>query len=98
MPSSRTLLMSSLLLASCATIPPEEVALREIAWDVATRCAAGKNLLVDRVDSTMRVWTMLPQGGQQDLPAFNKCYVEGTRAELAKRPDLQAWRRAHQNQ
>ena len=93
--STRTLLVSSLLLASCATASPEESALRDMAWDVATRCAAGKNMLVDRVDSNLRVWTMLPQGGQQDVPAFNKCYFEGTRVELAKRPDLQAWLRAH---
>ena len=66
-----------------------------MAWDVATRSAGGKNILVDRVDSYLRVWTMLPQGGQQDVPAFNKCYSEGARAELAKRPDLQAWLGAH---
>jgi hypothetical protein len=88
--STRTLLVSSLLLASCATASSEEAALRDMAWDVATRCAGGKNMLVDRVDSYMRVWTLLPHGGQQDVPAFNKCYFEGTRVELAKRPDLQA--------
>ena len=96
--STRTLLASSLVLASCATVAPEEVALRDMAWGVATRCAGGKNILVDRVDSHLRVWTMLPQGGQQDVPAFNRCYFEGTGAELAKRPDLQAWPRAHPSQ
>jgi len=93
--STRTLLVSSLLLTSCATTTPEESALRDMAWDVATRCAGGKNILVDRVDSHLGVWTMLPQGGQQDVRAFNQCYSEGTRAELANRPDLQAWLRAH---
>ena len=43
--STRTLLVSSLLLASCATASPEEAALRDMAWDVATRCAGGKNIL-----------------------------------------------------
>ncbi|MDO8476574.1 MAG: hypothetical protein Q7W02_10365 [Candidatus Rokubacteria bacterium] len=34
--STRTLLVSSLLLASCATASPEEAALRDMARDVAT--------------------------------------------------------------
>jgi hypothetical protein len=35
----------------------------------------------------------LAQGGQQDVPEFNRCYQERTRAELARRPDLQQWLR-----
>ena len=43
--SARTLLVSSLRLASCAMAAPEEAALRDMPWDVATRCAGGKNIL-----------------------------------------------------
>ena len=98
MPRLRSLLTVVVLalLSGCASTAPEEAAMRDLAWDAATRCAAGKNILVDRVDSYLRVWTLLPQGGQQDVPAFNECYRNGIRAELAKRPDLQTWLRTRQ--
>lgn len=81
-------------LGACATMPPEEKAVRELLWDVAAKCASGTaTITVTQVDSFGRVWMSLAQGGQQDVPAFNRCYEEGTRAELAKRPDLQQWLR-----
>ena len=43
--SARTLLVSSLRLASCAMAAPEEAALRDMPWDVSTRWAGGKNIL-----------------------------------------------------
>jgi hypothetical protein len=81
-------------MAACATMPPEEKAVHELMWDAATKCASGTaTITVTRVDSFGRVWMSLSQGGQQDVPEFNRCYQEGTRAELAKRPDLQQWLR-----
>ena len=76
----------------------EEKAVREIRWDVAKRCASStSNISVTDVDSFGRVWLTLGQGGKQDLSAFERCYGEGARAEMATRPDLQEWLRAQKN-
>jgi hypothetical protein len=92
--SSLVALGIGLALEACATMPPEEKAVRELMWDAATKCASGTaTITVTQVDSFGRVWMSLAQGGQQDVPEFNRCYQEGTRAELARRPDLQQWLR-----
>ena len=83
-----------LALEACATMPPEEKAVRELMWDAATKCASGTaTITVTQMDSFGQVWMSLAQGGQQDVPEFNRCYREGARAELARRPDLQQWLR-----
>jgi len=71
--STQTFLASSLLPAFRTPAAPEAVALRDLAWDVATRCAADKDFLVDRVDWHLRVWAMLPHWGKQDVQAFITC-------------------------
>ena len=83
-----------LVLVACATMPPEESALRAVMWDAATQCARGTGTItVTDVDSYGRVWYTLWQGGKQDVPAFDRCYAERTKADLAKRPDLQDYLR-----
>jgi hypothetical protein len=92
--SSLVALSIGFALEACATMAPEERALRELMWDAATKCASGTaTITVTRVDSFGQVWMSLSQGGQQDVPEFNRCYQEGTRAGLARRPDLQQWLR-----
>ena len=79
----------SFALSACATMSPEESAIRQIMWGVASGCASGTaTITVTQIDSYGRVWYSLAQGGQQDVPAFNRCYEEGLRNEFQKRPDL----------
>ena len=87
-------LMPLVLLAACATMPPEESALRLILWDAATDCARGSaTITITDVDSFGRIHYRLWRGGQQDVPAWEACYHARTREELAKRPDLVEYQR-----
>jgi hypothetical protein len=79
----------------CATMSPQESALRELLWSAATECArTSATLTVTDVDSFGRVHYSLSQGGKQDVPAWEECYQARTRDELAKRPDLLQYARA----
>ena len=87
-------LMPLVLLAACATMPPEESALRLILWDAATGCARDSaTITITDVDSFGRIHYRLWRGGQQDVPAWEACYQAKTREELAKRPDLAEYQR-----
>jgi len=55
--SSLVALGIGLALEACATMPPEEKAVRELMWDAATKCASGTaTITVTQVDSFGRVW------------------------------------------
>lgn len=79
-------------LSACATMSPEEWALRDLMWDAATRCASGTGTIsVTDIDIYGRVWYSVRGGGKNEVPTFEACYSERSRAALAKRPDLAEW-------
>jgi hypothetical protein len=89
----------SLSLGACATMTPEESALRELIWGAATECArATSNITVTDVDSYGRVWYSMAQGGKQDEPVFTACFHTRSQAELAKQPALLEYVRKRQGQ
>ena len=91
---SRPLAVAALLLG-CATMSPQESALRELMWTAATECArSSATITITDVDSFGRVHYTLQQGGKQDVPAWEKCYHERTDQALAQRPDLLEYARS----
>jgi len=96
LPRMRPLLaLVSALLVGCATTSPQESALRDLRWSAATDCARNSaTITVTDVDSFGRVHYSLWQGGKQDVPAFEKCYQERLRQDLARRPDLAEYARS----
>jgi hypothetical protein len=85
--------------AACASaaVAPEERAVNEIWWSAATYCAGTTGTItVNDIDSFGRIHYTLSQGGKQDVPRFEACYVKQAREELAKRPDLQEYLRQKQ--
>jgi len=83
---SRLLLVLALLGAGCATMSPQETALRELMWHAATGCATGTAITVTDIDSYGRVH--YSTRGMSEVPQFTACYSQRSREELAKRPDL----------
>jgi hypothetical protein len=78
-----------ILATACATMPPEQSAIRALLWSAATDCArTSSTITITDVDSFGRVHYSLWQGGKQDVPAWEACYQTKTREEFGKRPDL----------
>src|SRR5690349_14903504 len=85
------------LSVGCATMTPQESALRELMWSAATECArSSATITITDVDSFGRVHYSLFQGGKQDVPAWEACYHQRTSEELAKRPDLLQYARSRE--
>lgn len=75
----------ALLLAGCASAPPEPDARRAALLAAAAECAAGKpGLTVQQIDPDGRVRVAVGPGGQREIPAFNACYAEKANARLSR--------------
>ena len=87
-------LLATAALGACATatLAPEEKAINEIRWSAATYCAGTTGTItVNDIDSFGRIHYTMAQGGKQDVPRFEHCYLTRTRDEVAKRPDLREY-------
>src|ERR1700737_180257 len=74
-----------LLLAACATAPPERDSRHSTLIAAAAECAAGRpGLRVERVDPDGRVRVTVGPGGERDVPAFNACYAQKAQETLSR--------------
>ena len=74
-----------LLLAACATAPPEPQSRQSSLATAAAECAAGRpGLKVVRVDPDGRVHVTVGPGGERDVPVFNACYAQKAQETLSR--------------
>lgn len=74
-----------LLLAACATAPPEPQSRQSTLATAAAECAAGRpGLKVVRVDPDGRVHVTVGPGGERDVPVFNACYAQKAQETLSR--------------